>query len=413
MLRRTQSFWEKHRDNIYIFGHIYATINGLIVINYIPKISTKSFKHYLAMVYSHVLNVIIIAILPIYFTCNINNLVENRDHRWQLQLLVNFSNTFIKYCTIIVTYIANFVHYNAIRSITKRRQCLEDDFDKCFTGTEMPRKRFEFMLLFKFGLINAMMVVQIAQILYQYYMGVHVVKVYFQIYTFMLWNYTENMADYFYFINCSALKFIRQLQQEVQEILREYKLYYYFKISRQRCGTLNHLCCLLSDRLEFLAQKYVNIYRLYEDSVKMHQFQMLGLILNTLISNLTNLFTLFHLFFKHTSMMDKFPDIVLNLIFAIIFYIDTYIVTMISDEIIIEIEAIGRIMRRFAQLPTLDKRLEQTSELFSLLLISYKGRFRICGLFYLDRHLTYLTAATGFSYFITLVQFYINWNNLK
>ncbi|XP_023306022.2 gustatory receptor 10a [Lucilia cuprina] len=409
----TPSFWEKHKDNIYIFGHIYATLYGLVVINYIPKISTKSLKHYVAVIYSHILSFFIIVILPIYFAYNLNNLVETKDRRWQLQLLVNFSNTLIKYCTIIVTYIANFVHYKAIRCVTKRRQRLEDEFNECYSGAEMPRKRFEFMLLFKFGLINAMMAVQIAQILYQYYMGAHPVRVYFQIYTFILWNYTENMADYFYFINCSALKFIRQLQQQVQGILRENKLYYYFKLRGQRRGTLNHLCGLLSDRLEFLSLKYLDIYHLYEDSVKMHQFQMLGLILNTLISNLTNLFTLFNLLFKHSSMADKIPDIVLNFIFAIIFYIDTYIVTLISDRIIVEIKRTQGIMRQFSQLPMLDKRLDETSEKLSLLLLTYEGRFRICGLFYLDRHLTYLTAATGFSYFITLVQFDINWSNLK
>lgn len=361
MLNRKPSFWEKHKDNIYIFGHIYATVNGLVVINYIPKISNKSLKYYLSVIYSHILNLIIIVILPFYFACNFNNLVEAKDRRWQLQLLVNFSNTFIKYCTVIVTYIANFVHYKAIRSITKRRQCLEDDFNKRYTGTEMPRKRFEFMLLFKFGLVNAMMAVQIAQILYQYYMGAHAVRVYFQIYTFMLWNYTENMADYFYFINCSALKFIRQLQQQIRGILRENKLFYYFQVAGQRHGTINHLCCLLSDRLEFLAERYLNIYHLYEDSVKMHQFQMLGLILNTLISNLTNLFTLFNLFFKHSaSQRDRTADIVLNFIFAIIFYIDTYIVTLISDEIIVEIDRTCGVMRQFTQLPMLDKRLEET-----------------------------------------------------
>ncbi|XP_065369918.1 gustatory receptor 10a-like [Calliphora vicina] len=407
------SFWEKHKDNIYIFGHIYATLYGLVVINYIPKISTKSLKYYVAVIYSHIVNIFIIVILPIYFVWNINNLVETKDRRWQLQLLVNFSNTLIKYCTIIITYIANFVHYKAIRSITKRRQSLEDDFNQRYSGTEVPRKRFEFMLLFKFGLINAMMGVQIAEILYQYHMGSHPVRVYFQIYTFILWNYTENMADYFYFINCSALKFIRQLQQQVHEILRENKLYYYFKMRHRRQGTVNHLCCLLSDRLEFISSRYLDIYRLYGDSVKMHQFQMLGLILNTLISNLTNLFTLFNLLFKHSTNADNIPDIVLNFIFAIIFYIDTYIVTLISDKIIVEIERTHRIMRQFSQLPMLDKRLDETSEKFSLFLISYNGRFRICGLFYLDRHLTYLTAATGFSYFITLVQFDINWNNLK
>lgn len=357
---RTQSFWERHKENIYIFGHIYATFNGLVVINYIPKISSKSLKHYMAVIYSHMLSFFIILVLPIYFAWNINNLVETKDRRWQLQLLVNFSNTLIKYFTVVVTYIANFVHYEAIRSVTKRRQCLEDEFNRRYSGTESPRKHFEFMLLLKFGLVNAMMGVQIAQILYQYYMGSHHVQVYFQIYTFMLWNYTENMADYFYFINCSALKFIRQLQNQVHEIFRENKLYYYFKLKQYRRGTLSHLCCLLSDRLEFLSSRYLDIYRLYEDSVNMHQFQMFGLILNTLISNLTNFFTLFNLLFKPSINADKISVIVLNFAFAIIFYIDTLIVTLISDLIIVEIEKLYRTMRQFSQLPMLDKRLDET-----------------------------------------------------
>lgn len=357
---RTSSFWERHKDNIYIFGHIYATLNGLVVINYIPKISTRTFKYSVAVIYSHILNFIIIIVLPLYFIWNIHYLVETQDRRWQLQLLVNFSNTLIKYCTVVVTYIANFVHYKAIRCITKSRQSLEDEFDAHYTGSELPRERFEFMLLFKFGLINAMMAVQIGQILYQWHMGAYSVRIYFQIYTFMLWNYTENMADYFYFINCSALKFIRQLQEQVNDILRENKLCYHFKLQQRRQGIHHYLCGLLSDRLEFLSLRYLNIYKLYEDSVRMHQFQMLGLLLNTLISNLTNLFTLFNLIVKHSITKEKIPDILLNIIFAIIYYIDTYIVTLISDDIIAESERIHRTMKQFSQLPMLDKRLDET-----------------------------------------------------
>lgn len=360
MLRST-SFWERHKDNIYVFGHIYATLNGLVVINYIPNISTRTFKHCAAIIYSHIVSFIIIIVLPLYFTWNIHNLVEAQDRRWQLQLLVNFSNTLIKYCTVIVTYIANFVHYKAIRCITKRRQSLEDEFNTHYNDLELlPRKRFEFMLLFKFGLINAMMAVQIAQILHQWYLGTNCMRIYFQIYTFILWNYTENMADYFYFINCSALKFIRQLQEQLNAILRENKLFYYFKLQQRRRGVFNHLCGLLSDRLECLSQRYLDIYRLYEDSVRMHQFQMLGLLLNTLISNLTNFFTLFNLIVKHSEMKEKLADIVVNFLFAIIFYIDTYIVTLISDDIITEIERIHHIMKQFAQLPMLDKRIDET-----------------------------------------------------
>lgn len=357
------SFWEKHKDNIYIFGNIYATLYGLVVINYIPsKTSKSSLKYYVAVVYSHVISFMVIIVLPLYFLWNIPNLVETKDRRWQLQLLVNFSNTLIKYCMIVVTYVANFVHYKDIRSITKRRQKLEDNFNRFYSGSEGPRRKFEFMLLFKFGLINAMMLVQISQILYHYHLRAHPVRVQFQLYTFFLWNYTENMADYFYFINCSALKFIRQLQEQLKDILNDNRNY--ARRSRQRprnrLGILGQLCCMLSDRLDFLALCFRQIYGLYTDSVRIHQFQILGLILTTLISNLTNLFTIFNLLFKHSITTDKIADIVLNFVFAIVFYIDTYIVTMISDQIAVEIEKVRKTLKAFGELPAIDWRLEET-----------------------------------------------------
>ncbi|XP_061391483.1 gustatory receptor 10a-like [Musca vetustissima] len=408
------SFWEKYKDKIYIFGHVYANLYGLVVINYIPTIPTKSFKHYLAVVYSHVVSFVVILILPLYFVYSIHDLVETKDRRWQLQLVVNFSNTLIKYCMVVITYIANFVHYKDIRQITQHRQWLEDEFNRSSVGMdEVPRKRFEFMLLFKFGLINAMMLVQVAQILNEYFLGGHPVRVYFQIYTFFLWNYTENMADYFYFINCSALKFYRQLHQKLQQMVEENRSFVVYCRRRKRAGLLGQLCCVLSDRLQEFGKCYWQIYDLYKDSIRLHQFQILGLIFTTLISNLTNLFTLFNLLFKHHSEYNTLTGIFLHFIFAIIFYIDTYIVTMISDQIENEVKAIKKTLKEFAEIPGLDWRLEETLENLSLALITFDGRFRICGLFYLDRHLTFLTAATGLSYFITLVQFDINWNNLK
>ncbi|XP_013100549.2 gustatory receptor 10a [Stomoxys calcitrans] len=406
------SFWEKHKVNIYIFGNIYATINGLMVINYIPTTSTKSLRYYLATIYCHVLSFAIIILLPLYFFWNLQYLVETKDRRWKIQLLVNFSNTFIKYCMVVVTYIANFVHYKDIRYVTKRRQSLEEEFNRICQGlSEEPRTKFEFMLLFKFGLINAMMMVQIAQISYQYFMGSNAVRVYFQLYTFFLWNYTENMADYFYFINCSALKFLHQLKQRIQKSYEKNRRYVRYRRHYRRTGLVGHLCCVLSDHLDSLNQRYGQICKLYKDSVLMHQFQILGLILTTLISNLTNFFTLFSLLSKHKSY--RFTDIALNCIFATVFYIDTYIVTLISDRIYMEMDAIRLMVQKFSELPRLDWRLEETIENMSFSLLTYDGRFRICGLFYLDRHLTFLTASAGLAYFITLVQFDINWNNFK
>lgn len=355
----TTSFWEKYKDKIYIFGHIYANLYGLVVINYIPTIPTKSFRHYLALVYSHVLMFVVIVVLPLYFVYSIQDLVETKDRRWQLQLVVNFSNTLIKYCMVVVTYIANFIHYKDIRSITKHRQYLEDEFNRSSVGMdETPRKRFEFMLLFKFGLINAMMIVQISQILHAYFGDGHPVRVYFQIYTFFLWNYTENMADYFYFINCSALKFYRQLKQQLCQMVEENRLLLRYCQRRQRAGLLGHLCCVMSDRVQEFCRSYWQIYDLYRDSIRLHQFQILGLIFTTLISNLTNLFTLFNLLFKHKTF--AVTGIVLNFIFAIIFYIDTYIVTMICDQIENEVKAIKKTLKEFAELPALDWRLEET-----------------------------------------------------
>ncbi|XP_075168769.1 gustatory receptor 10a [Haematobia irritans] len=409
------SFWEAHKAKIYVFGNIYATINGLMVINYLPKKSNKSLRYYLAEVYCHLLSFGLIIIIPIYFRWNLQYLVETKDNRWKLQLLVTFSNTFIKYCTVFVTYIANCVHGKDIRYVTKRRQSLEDEFNRmCHDlddDDDQPQTKFEFMLLFKFVLINIMMLVQIAQIVYQYFSGSHAVKIYFQLYTFLLWNYTENMADYFYFINCSALKFIRQLKRQIEKSLNENRRYAIYYQSNRNSGLIGHLCCLLCDDLDALNHRYRKICGLYKDSVKMHQFQIFGLVLTTLISNLTNLFTLFNLLVKHKSY--PITEILLNFIFSIVFYIDTYIVALISEQINIEMNSMRLIVKRFDEIIPLDWRLEETIENFALSLIMFNGRFRICGLFYLDRHLTFLTASAGLAYFITLIQFDINWSNFK
>ncbi|XP_054738007.1 gustatory receptor 10a [Anastrepha obliqua] len=410
------SFWERNKHIIYKYGHIYATLYGLMVINYIPQSPTYTLPHRIAVIYGHVLSVFLIVVLPVYFAHNISALTETRDQRGQLLLLVNFANTLLKYITVVVTYVANFAHYTAIRAVTRKRQQLEDDFNSSLqmlpVYDEGPRRQFEAMLLFKFGLINAMMAVQVANILYQHFTGAHPVLVYIAVYTFVLWNYTENMADYFYFINSSALKFYQQLNQQLRQVVRETKLLHYFRLCGQRRGTVPHLCGLLCERLDTLAQRYQQINLLYQDSLTMHQFQILGLVFITLISNLTNSFILFNLFVKHSQARAS-PAIVLNALHAIIFYVDTYIVALVSENISLELRNINQTLRQFNQVGDLDVRLQQTIECFTLFLMNNRVEVRICGLFVLDRRLTYLTAATGFSYFITLVQFDLNLTGTK
>ncbi|XP_039954327.1 gustatory receptor 10a [Bactrocera tryoni] len=405
------SFWERHKHNIYKYGHIYATLYGLMVINYIPQRPTNTFTHRLAVIYGHVLSVCLILVLPIYFARNISVLTAAGDQRGHLLLLVNFANTLLKYITVVVTYVANFAHYAAIRAVTRVRQQLEDDFNGSLRALpacdEHPRKQFEAMLLFKFGLINAMMAVQVANILYQHFNGAHPVRVHIAVYTFVLWNYTENMADYFYFINSSALKFYQPLNQQLHQVLRENKLLHYFRLRGQRRGTVTHLCGLLCDRLDTLAQRYRQINQLYQDSLTMHQFQILGLVFITLISNLTNSFILFNLFVKHSE-SGVSPAIVLNAVHAIIFYVDTYIVALVSENINLELRNINQTLRQFNQLALLDERLQQTVEGFALYVMNNRVEVPICGLFMLDRSLTFVTASTALSYFITLVQFDMN-----
>ncbi|XP_018791770.1 PREDICTED: gustatory receptor 10a [Bactrocera latifrons] len=405
------SFWERHKHNIYKYGHIYATLYGLMVINYIPQRPTNTYTHRLAVIYGHALSVCLILVLPIYFARNISVLTEAGDQRGHLLLLVNFANTLLKYITVVVTYVANFAHYAAIRAVTRVRQQLEDDFNGSLSALpaydERPRKQFEAMLLFKFGLINAMMAVQVANILYQHFNGAHPVRVHIAVYTFVLWNYTENMADYFYFINSSALKFYQQLNQQLRQVLHENKLLHYFRLRGQRRGTVLHLCGLLCDRLDTLAERYRQINKLYQDSLTMHQFQILGLVFITLISNLTNSFILFNLFVKHSE-SGVSPAIVLNTAHAIIFYVDTYIVALVSENINLELRNINQTLREFSQLAMLDARLQQTVEGFALYVMNNRVEVPICGLFMLDRSLTFVTASTALSYFITLVQFDMN-----
>lgn len=368
------SFWERHKHNIYKYGHIYATLYGLMVINYIPQRSTNTFAYRLANIYGHALSICLIVVLPIYFVRNISALTAAHDQRGQLLQLVNFANTLLKYITVVVTYIANFAHYAAIRAVTRERQQLEDDFDgslRAATGyDEHPRRQFEAMLLFKFALINAMMVVQVGNILFQHFTGAHSVRVYIAIYTFVLWNYTENMADYFYFINSSALKFYQQLNQQLRQVVREAKLLHYFRLCGQRRGTVPHFCGLLCDRLDTLVQRYQQINRLYQDSLTMHQFQILGMVFITLISNLTNSFILFNLFVKHSGASAS-PAIVLNALHAIIFYVDTYIVALVSENISLEMQNINQTLRQFNQFSMLDVRLQQTVSVWALLYVYF------------------------------------------
>ncbi|XP_037941385.1 gustatory receptor 10a-like [Teleopsis dalmanni] len=343
-----------------------------------------------------------------------NDLIANSDGIWQLELVVNVGNTVFKYIVVVITYIANHAHYDHIYEITSTRQRLEDIFDAPSNDyqTDVPKRRFETMLLFKFGLINSTMGVQLAHILYQYCTGAPTARAQFTIYTFVLWNYTENMADYFFFMNASALKFCRQLHVQLKQLT--HKSYQVYKFNRQagQRGMTMQLCVMLCDRLDILAQRYHEIYELYSSSVHMHQWQMLGLVLTTLISNLTNCYTIYSLFVKH-KLSEYTIVILLSTIHALAFYLDTYIVILTSDSLHEELKSIKQTMRLFNESSNLDIRLDQTIENFMLKLLSCKIDLRICGLFKLDLHLAYLIAATAFSYFITLIQFELNLNNLQ
>ncbi|SPP86777.1 gustatory receptor 10a [Drosophila guanche] len=394
-----QSFWERHEFKFYKYGHIYAVIYGQVVIDYVPHQPLRRGLKTLLIAYSHVLSLLLILVLPGYFVYHFRTLTETHDRRMQLMLYVSFANTAIKYATVIVTYVANTVHFKAINyRCTVHRQRLETAFQG---APGQPKRSFEFFMYFKFCLINLMMIVQVGGIFAAYSAAdgpvVRQVRLHFAIYAFVLWNYTENMADYFYFINGSALKYYRQLHLQLMELRQQLA-------GLRPGGMLMEHCCRMSDRLEELRQRFGEIHHLYAESLQMHQFQLLGLVLSTLINNLTNFYTIFNMLAKQSLQEISIPVVICS-VYATGFYIDTYIVTLLNEHIKQELEGFALTMRTFTEPPaTVEQRLTQEIEQFSLELLKCRPPM-LCGLLNFDRRLVYLIAATAFSYFITLVQF--------
>ncbi|XP_030380833.1 gustatory receptor 10a [Scaptodrosophila lebanonensis] len=392
------SFWQRHELKFYRYGHIYASIYGQAVIDYVPQRPMRPILKKLSIVYGHVLSLLLILVLPCYFGYHYQELTKTRDHRMQLLLYVSFSNTLIKLATVIVTYIANTVHFKAINHrCTLLRQRLEALFARSLCRSSRNRRRFEFFMYFKFCLINLMMIIQACGICAL--RGESWLRMLFAIYGFVLWNYTENMADYFYWISHSVLKYHRQLNVQLRTVSRQFR-----KLGAlPRGGMLPHHCCRLCDRLALLRERFIEINALHEESLEMHQFQLLGLMLTTLINNLTNLFTLFNMLSKQSLEEISYP-VLIYILYALGFYIDTYIVTLVNENIKEEMEHIALTVRRFTEQATLDVRLDQEIEHFSLQLLQWRQPY-LCGLLHLDRRLVYLINVTAFSYFITLVQF--------
>ncbi|EDV46052.1 gustatory receptor 10a isoform X1 [Drosophila erecta] len=393
-----KSFWERHEFKFYQYGHVYALIYGQVVIDYVPQRALRRGVKVLLIAYGHLFSMLLIVVLPGYFCYHFRTLTDTLDRRLQLLFYVSFANTAIKYATVIVTYVANTVHFEGINQrCTMQRMHLEDEFR---SAPQEPKRPFEFFMYFKFCLINLMMMIQVCGIFAQYGEGgkgsVSQVRVHFAIYAFVLWNYTENMADYCYWINGSVLKYYRQFNLQLGSLRDEMD-------GLRPGGMLLHHCCELSDRLEELRGRCREIHGLQRESFRMHQFQLIGLMLSTLINNLTNFYTLFHMLAKQTLEEVSYP-VVVGSVYATGFYIDTYIVTLTNEHIKLELEAVALTMRRFAEPRELDERLTREIEHLSLELLNYQPPM-LCGLLHLDRRLMYLIAVTAFSYFITLVQF--------
>nr|NP_727523.1 gustatory receptor 10a [Drosophila melanogaster]P58950.1 RecName: Full=Gustatory receptor 10a [Drosophila melanogaster]AAN09631.1 gustatory receptor 10a [Drosophila melanogaster]ABK97611.1 gustatory receptor 10a [Drosophila melanogaster] len=393
-----KSFWERHEFKFYRYGHVYALIYGQVVIDYVPQRALKRGVKVLLIAYGHLFSMLLIVVLPGYFCYHFRTLTDTLDRRLQLLFYVSFTNTAIKYATVIVTYVANTVHFEAINQrCTMQRTHLEFEFKN---APQEPKRPFEFFMYFKFCLINLMMMIQVCGIFAQYGEvgkgSVSQVRVHFAIYAFVLWNYTENMADYCYFINGSVLKYYRQFNLQLGSLRDEMD-------GLRPGGMLLHHCCELSDRLEELRRRCREIHDLQRESFRMHQFQLIGLMLSTLINNLTNFYTLFHMLAKQSLEEVSYP-VVVGSVYATGFYIDTYIVALINEHIKLELEAVALTMRRFAEPREMDERLTREIEHLSLELLNYQPPM-LCGLLHLDRRLVYLIAVTAFSYFITLVQF--------
>ncbi|KAH8344932.1 hypothetical protein KR067_010994 [Drosophila pandora] len=392
------TFWDRHEFKFYQYGHVYAVIYGQVVIDYVPQKALKRPIKVFLICYSHLFSLVLIVVLPGYFCYHFRTLTDSVDPRLQLLLYVSFANTAIKYATVIVTYLANTVHFEAInQKCTYRRMHLEKEFKK---APKEPKIPFEFFMYFKFCLINLMMIIQVCGIFAQYGEGekgtVSQVRVHFSIYAFVLWNYTENMADYCYWINASVLKYYRQLNIQLDHLRQD-------MANLKPTGMLLHRCCELSDRLEVLRRRCQEIKDLQKESFRMHQFQLMGLMLSTLINNLTNFYTLFHMLVKQ-SLEDVSYPVLVGSFYATGFYIDTYIVALMNEHIKQELEGMALTMRRFSEPPERDVRLTREIEHFSLELLNCQPPM-LCGILHLDRRLVYLIAVTAFSYFITLVQF--------
>lgn len=427
-----QSFWERHEYKFYRYGHIYANIYGQVLIDYMPQAPLQAPLKTLLIVYSHAFSLMLIVVVPCYFGYNYRELTATIDQRMQLVLYVSFANTLIKYATVIVTYLANTLHFKAINHrCTLKRSRLESNFKADYHGPRWPSKSFEMFMYYKFFLINIMMIIQVCGIFAvaggsdtdAKVQNAAKLRMQFAIYSFVLWNYTENMADYFYYINSSVLKYLRQLHQQLRLLLRQVR-----QLSNgRRCGSRRGMfminCGRLCDRLSLLRLRFTEIHDLYVENFRMHQLQLLGLMLTTLINNLTNFFTIFNLLATH-SLAHVSYLIVVSVVYALAFYLDTYIVTLVSEQIKFELHNLTLTMRQFCsypslQPPSLDQEVPNLIintnsfklslyplqlEHFSLQLLQHRQPM-LCGLLHLDRRLIYLISVTAFSYFITLVQF--------
>lgn len=350
-----RSFWERHEYKFYRYGHIYANIYGQVIIDYLPQKPLRAPFKALLIAYSHAFSLMLIVAIPCYFGYHFQSLTATDDRRMQLVLYVSFTNTLIKYVTVIVTYLANTFHFKDINHrCTLQRAKLEAAFAASYHGPRKPKRSFERFMYFKFVLINIMMVIQVC--------GIFAVagterdaedsvclRRQFAVYSFVLWNYTENMADYFYYINSSVLKYLRQLHQQVLAMLDHLQ-----RLGElpPRPAMLMMQSCRLCDRLAVLRSRFVQIHALYVQSFGMHQFQLLGLMLTTLINNLTNFFTIFNLLATQ-SLADVSYPIVVGAVYALGFYIDTYIVTLVNEHIKVELRYMSLTMRRFCDYPSL------------------------------------------------------------
>ncbi|XP_030566981.1 gustatory receptor 10a [Drosophila novamexicana] len=407
-----RSFWERHEYKFYRYGHIYANIYGQVIIDYVPQRQMRPALKKLLIGYSHVLSLLLIVVLPCYFGYNYRALTAADDRRMQLVLYVSFANTLIKYATVIVTYMANTFHFKAINhGCTLQRARLEAAFAASYRGPRWPKRSFERFMYFKFVLINIMMIAQVCGLFATAGAAGGQLRTQFAIYSFVLWNYTENMADYFYYINGSVLKYLRLLHLQLCAALGQLRRLQSQPLRRELW--MKH-CERLSNRIARLRARFGDIHALYVGSFRMHQFQLLGLMLTTLINNLTNFFTIFNMLATH-SLANVSYSIVVSGLYAFGFYVDTYIVTLMNEHIKVEQTRLALTVRRFCDYPTLAtprRSLSQELEQFSLQLLQYRQPM-LCGLLHLDRRLIYIISVTAFSYFITLVQFDIYLRSTK